>query len=233
MQHWLTTNKSTPCNITYGDCGCDNCYTTTPSPLLNVAARFDDYRSYQTQLGLDQKPLWAVPQAFGNAQFWKREPTAEELIAMTLLSINHGAKGVVMWTWPTSAALADVTSRFAKVVTGVGAGFWVGANARMLQTEGAPSGSLDAAAWVVGGRMLVGVVNVAVEITGRITVMLPDGVQAKANRQVAWGISGWVVRGGNQLVRTGMGPMESDIVILDVAGGLLNEPAAGNLTATS
>ncbi len=225
--------QSTPCNTTYGDCGCDNCYATSPSSLLNVPARFDDYRNYQTQHGLAQKPLWAVPQAFGNAQLWKREPTAEELVAMTLLSINHGAKGVVMWTWPTSGALADVTSRFAKIVTGIGAGFWLWANGRILQTEGAPSGSVDVAAWVVGERILVSVVNVAGEITGRVTVTLPDGVRAKAIQQVAWGSSGWVARGGNQLVRTGMGAVESDIVVIDIAGGLLNGPAIGNLTATS
>ena len=138
-----------------------------------------------------------------------------------------------MWTWPTSGALADVTSRFAKVVTGIGAGFWLGANGRVLETEGASSRSLDAAAWVVGERMLVSVANVAGEITGRVTVTLPDGVKAKAIQQVAWGSSGWVFRGGNQLVRTGMGAIESDIVVIDIAGGLLNGPAIGNLTATA
>lgn len=138
-----------------------------------------------------------------------------------------------MWTWPTSAALADVTSRFAKVATSIGAGFWVGANGRILETKGALSGTVDAAAWVVGQGMLVSVVNVAGVINGRVTVTLPDGVQAKAIRQAAWGSSGWVISGGNQLVRTGIGALESVILVIDVAGGALNEPASGNLTATS
>ena len=152
---------------------------------------------------------------------------------MTLLSINHGAKGVVMWTWPTSSTLADVTSRFAKVATGVGAGFWLGTNGRRIEVSGVPSGNVDAAAWVLGGKMLVSVINVAGSLGGRVVMTLPNGVQAKAIQQVAWGSSGWVVSRGNQLVRTGMAATESEILVLDIVGGAPSELGSGNLTATS
>lgn len=151
---------------------------------------------------------------------------------MTLLSINHGAKGVVMWTWPTSAALAGVTSRFAKVVTDIGAKFWLGANGQRLEVRGAPSGSVDAVAWLVGQRMLVSIVNVGGPITGRVTVILPDGVRTEKVPQVAWGNAPWLPRGGKQLWQTGMSAMESDLMDFDVVGGALNELAIGNLTAT-
>ena len=140
-----------------------------------------------------------------------------------------------MWTWPTSAALADLTSRFAKVATGVGAGFWLGANVEMLEGSGGGElgGQVDAAAWVVGGMILISIVNVAGQINGRIEMRLPRGLQARSTPQVAWGSNGWRVTGGNQLVRYGMGPIESDILILAVTGGTLSQSEGANLTATS
>ena len=152
---------------------------------------------------------------------------------MTLLSINHGAKGVVMWTWPTSPALEDVTGRFAKVATGVGAGFWLGANSKALVVNGVPNQSVNAAAWIVGGNMLVSIVNVAGALSGRIVVSLPNGVRARAVRQSVWGGSGWAVSGVNKLVKTGMGAVESDVLIINLAGGALDELGGGNMTASS
>ena len=39
-------------------------------------------------------PNWTVPQAFGGGEWWKREPTAQEEIAMTYLSLLHGSRGI-------------------------------------------------------------------------------------------------------------------------------------------
>ena len=63
------------------------------------------------------KTQWYAPQAFGNETFWARYPSAAEEAAMTLLAVNHGAMGIVMWNYPTSADLADLTSRLAAVLT--------------------------------------------------------------------------------------------------------------------
>lgn len=40
------------------------------------------------------KPLWIVPQAFGGNEHWEREPTAQELRAMTYLALVNHASGI-------------------------------------------------------------------------------------------------------------------------------------------
>ncbi|KAI4183262.1 MAG: hypothetical protein LQ346_006387, partial [Caloplaca aetnensis] len=115
----FSTKYNTPCNTTYGDCGCDNCHTSPTSPaLLNIPSRLDLWSRFQSQLGLPPKPIWSVPQAFPAQDFWTRTPTPEEVVAMALLSINHGATGIVMWTFPTADEIVEGTSKFSKVVTG-------------------------------------------------------------------------------------------------------------------
>lgn len=41
-----------------------------------------------------EKPVWIVPQAFGGNEFWEREPTHQEMRAMTYLSIVNHAMGI-------------------------------------------------------------------------------------------------------------------------------------------
>ncbi len=41
-----------------------------------------------------KKPVWIVPQAFGGGEWWQREPTLQELRAMTYQSIIKGARGI-------------------------------------------------------------------------------------------------------------------------------------------
>jgi hypothetical protein len=41
-----------------------------------------------------EKPVWIVPQAFGGNEYWEREPTRQELRAMTYLAIVNNAMGV-------------------------------------------------------------------------------------------------------------------------------------------
>lgn len=41
-----------------------------------------------------EKPVWIVPQAFGGNEYWEREPTHQELRAMTYLSIVNNAMGI-------------------------------------------------------------------------------------------------------------------------------------------
>ena len=40
------------------------------------------------------KPVWMVPQAFGGNEWWKREPTRQEIRAMSYLAILRGATGL-------------------------------------------------------------------------------------------------------------------------------------------
>ncbi len=41
-----------------------------------------------------EKPVWIVPQAFGGAEWWKREPTSKEIRVMTYLAVIHRASGI-------------------------------------------------------------------------------------------------------------------------------------------
>ncbi len=41
-----------------------------------------------------KKPVWIVPQAFGGGEWWGREPTIQEIRAMTYQSIINGARGI-------------------------------------------------------------------------------------------------------------------------------------------
>jgi hypothetical protein len=41
-----------------------------------------------------KKPVWIVPQAFGGNEWWKREPTRQELRAMTYLALVNDAMGI-------------------------------------------------------------------------------------------------------------------------------------------
>ena len=41
-----------------------------------------------------EKPVWIVPQAFGGGEWWGREPSPQEIRAMTYLAIVRGATGI-------------------------------------------------------------------------------------------------------------------------------------------
>ena len=41
-----------------------------------------------------KKPVWIVPQAFGGGEWWKREPTIQEIRSMTYQSLINGATGI-------------------------------------------------------------------------------------------------------------------------------------------
>jgi hypothetical protein len=41
-----------------------------------------------------RNPVWIVPQAFGGGEWWGREPTLQEIRAMTYQSIINGARGI-------------------------------------------------------------------------------------------------------------------------------------------
>lgn len=42
-----------------------------------------------------RKPVWIVPQAFGGAEWWQREPTIQEMRTMTYQAIINGARGIL------------------------------------------------------------------------------------------------------------------------------------------
>lgn len=199
----------TVCNTTYGCCGCDDC----EGNFEDISLRLDLFTQYQDWIGGPPKTLWGVPQAFGNDSFWKRYPTAEEEVTMTMLSINHNAKGIVMWSYPTELALMDVTSQLAKVLVRKDVmGFLLGAPTTPLPVTGHPR--IDAAGWKVGDSMLVSILNLEyaeLPQTAEVTVTLPG--RASSVSHVLWGPGGWGVSGG-KLVKNGLSGLETDLLVV-------------------
>ena len=76
-------------------------YPVPHRPLVDVAKTVDAARK---AVG-DKKPIWVILQAFGyqneknKGWGWKREPTYQEMKAMTYLAIAQGAKGIFYYTY--------------------------------------------------------------------------------------------------------------------------------------
>ena len=60
--------------------------------MTTIAEAMDSVTSYPPAAG---KPVWVVLQAFGNAEVFRRSPSAHEERAFTYLSVVHGASGVL------------------------------------------------------------------------------------------------------------------------------------------
>ncbi|RDW82700.1 hypothetical protein BP6252_03812 [Coleophoma cylindrospora] len=207
-----STQYDTACNTTYGCCGCDDCDGT----FEDVSNRLDLYTEYQEILGLAQKPQWGVPQAFGNETFWSRYPTPEEEIVMNMLFINHGAKGIAMWDYPTEAGIANTTGALSRVLTKPAiTSFLLGSFVQALPVAGEER--IDVASWTVGSQMLVSVVSkdYVPAPSANVTIAMPAGVKATGLSELLWG-SGWVVAGG-MLYKTGVEALEVDMFVLDLA----------------
>jgi hypothetical protein len=199
----------TPCNTTYGDCGCDNCL----GELQDVSNRIDDLARYQEYLGQSPKPIWAVPQSFDGEQYWDRNPTEDETWVMNQLSLNHGAKSIMMWTFPTLDHLATANSLQSKVITKSPVlDLLTGTQPQALSIPGHQL--LDVAYWIVGSQALVSVVNLAyAETSSEISIQLP--FDAAAISSTPWGSVDWKLS-GNALEVQGLNATATSLVILDL-----------------
>ncbi|KAI4190045.1 MAG: hypothetical protein L6R41_001064 [Letrouitia leprolyta] len=191
---------------------------TTPA-LSNIPSRMDLYARFQQQFGLVPKPIWSVPQAFTEQLFWTRAPTPEEVIAMIMLSINHGTTGIVMWSWPTADPIMEVTSKFSALVTSTEiVKILLKGIREAVGVDGNGKGFLDARAWRFYDRMMVSVVNMSDEpVAGLIKIDLPDDVRVESVGRMLWGGGSWKAQGLRTLEKNGMGAVESSVfmVVLD------------------
>jgi hypothetical protein len=203
---------NTPCNLTYGDCGCDNCV----GELEDVSDRLDDIQSYQANLeGRGNKPAWAVLQAFGEQDYWKSIPTRAEVENMMMLSVNHNAKGITYWIYPSTDEVNVGSGGLGKVFQmEPGRDFLFGANAiKGLEVVGEPL--VDASAWVVGSQMMVGVASEEyIDFSSTITITLPESATGIDN--TLYGDSSWTVE-GNKLTKSGLKGLEVDVLVLNLS----------------
>lgn len=201
----------TPCNETYGDCGCDNCEGT----LLDVPDRVDDFYDYGAWLGgtATRKPVWAVPQAFSSpGEYWSRDPTPDEAWVMDLLALNHGAKGRLAWIYPVSEALDEAMSKLARVVTTSPVmNFLTGSNSVLLQDG--KQGPLDVAYWRYGGQILVSVVAPNNSVA-YVEISLPAGDQVSRIVSTPWGETNWTLDGTTLRAEGGVASLTTSLVIL-------------------
>ena len=137
---------------------------------------------------------------------------------MTMLSVNHGAKGIIMWTFPTTPDLINVTSKLAKVLTGVCAGYLLGAEIMTgLAVDGASA--IDASAWRIEDTLLLSIVNSDYQDTTElVTLDLPAGVDAHSINNVLWGDGEWYLTASSsgQIHRSGLQGLSTDILILSL-----------------
>lgn len=131
---------------------------------------------------------------------------------MNVLSVNHNAKAVVMWAYPTTDVLADVTSRLAKVLTRDDvAGLVLGAEVQAVEVAGQKR--VDAAIWTVGNKTLLSVVNLKYEGSEE-SVRLTLPVAVKGVRETLWGNGTWVVN-GSTVTKNGLSGLEVALLVLD------------------
>ncbi|CAI0647510.1 unnamed protein product [Colletotrichum noveboracense] len=204
----------TVCNTTYGCCGCDDC----EGNFEDISVRLDEFYRRDEILGW-QKTQWFAPQAFGNETFWARYPTADEEVVMTMLSVNHGAKGIVMWNYPATDELENLTSRLSGVFTNTAAvDFLLGTKRTQdLAVEGAKR--VDATVWVDKSKpqALISVVNLNYDgIPGEVKVVLPDGVDVGEVGEVLWGDVIWEFVDGGLVATEGLAGLQTSVIIANL-----------------
>ncbi|KAJ6119692.1 hypothetical protein N7523_003972 [Penicillium sp. IBT 18751x] len=204
---WSTV-YDTACNTTYGCCGCDDCLGN----MEDISTRLDIFVGYQSWVGSSPKTFWGVPMAFGNESFWTRYPTAAEEVTMTMLNLNHNAKGIIMWDYPTTNELSNITSKLSQVLASdQAARFLLGAPTVPLRVTG--HSKMDVSSWMVGGRMLISILALQTPSwSNTVTIELPGG--ASVIQEVLWGSGGWNLDNG-ELVKEGGHALETDIIIVE------------------
>lgn len=202
----------TPCNLTYGDCGCDNCV----GELEDVSTRLDDIQNYQANLpGQISKPTWSALQAFGEQDYWKSIPSVAEVENMMMLSVNHNAKGITYWIYPSMMDVNVGSGQLGKVFQSAPAmAFIFGTNA----IKGLPvqdESLVDASAWIVGKQMMIGVASGEyIDFSSQITITLPASAASVA--EVLYGDSSWTVS-GNKLTKSGLKGLEVNLLVLNLS----------------
>lgn len=197
----------TVCNTTYGCCGCDDC----KGNFEDISDRLDTLAQYQEWIGGPSKTFWGVSQAFGNESFWRRYPTPEEEVTMNMLSINHNAKGIVIWVYPTSSELSNVTSKLSKILLRKDVtGHLLGSHTTPLSVVG--HGRIDAVGWTIGKQTFVSILYLEYsDFQSELTVTLP--AKASSVSEVLWGPGGWSVSGG-KLVKNGLTGLETTLLLV-------------------
>ncbi|KAJ7507174.1 hypothetical protein B0H11DRAFT_2153613 [Mycena galericulata] len=167
----FSAKYNTSCTADFGCCGCDNCR----GELEDISDRLDNFAARLDALGwARERVVWAVPQAFGGEEFWTRPPTGREFAVQVVLSLNHGARGIMPWIDPTPPDIKRTASALAKALVSVQALIFSprGSFSRLT------SGRVDVGMWTVGTETLVLVANLNAHETS-LALPLSDALDSR------------------------------------------------------
>lgn len=177
----------TNCNTTYGKCGCDNC----KGNVADVPARLDNLAQHEKWLNHWPKPkMQSLQSRPGGENHLPVSPSANEVVAMSALALNHGAKGVLPWAWPVDNETTALHEKFVHVMN-------KGIVNDML-TKTAPRKfrlkkykHLDVSYWLLNKTLMLSIVHLGKKPHRRpIVINLPD-IQPTKITSVLWGSASW------------------------------------------
>ncbi|KAJ7130283.1 hypothetical protein C8R44DRAFT_775264 [Mycena epipterygia] len=167
----FSSKYNTSCTEIFGCCGCDNCH----GELEDISRRLDDFALRLDVLGwTHERAVWAVPQAFGGEEFWARPPTGREFAIQVVLSINHGARGIMPWIDPTPPDIKSAAAALAKALTSVKT-FIFSPHARFSHLT---SDRIDVGMWTVDEQTLLLVANMNAQ-DAKLAIPLSDALDLR------------------------------------------------------
>ena len=140
--------------------------------------------------------------------------TVDETWVMNQLALNHGAKSIMLWTFPTLDDLATANSQQSKVLTKSPVlEFVTGAQPRAISVDGFEL--LDVSYWIVEQQAMVSVVNLEyADTSSAVKITLP--FTASSIISSPWGDVSWELS-GNMLNVQGLDALVTSLVVLDLS----------------
>ena len=154
-----------------------------PYPIPNSSAEGVGYVTRNLMKEFHgEKAVWIVPQAFGGSEHWGREPSIQELRAMTYLSIVNGATGIQYFirhgfngfpkstsTWGMAGQIALETNEIAPFILD-------GTVAEFAESD---QENIHLRTWEKNGQILIMAVNENIE-PGTLKISLNNNSRGKA-----------------------------------------------------
>ena len=123
-----------------------------------------------------EMPVWIVPQAFGGAEHWGREPSVQELRVMTYLPLVNGATGIQYFVrhglngFPKSTSAWGMAGQIALETQEITPFLLHGDQVNIAKCD---QDNIHLGSWVMGGQTLVMAVNESIE-PGPLRIQLEE-----------------------------------------------------------
>jgi len=135
-----------------------------------------------------------------------------------MLAINHDAKGITYWIYPSTNETNDGSATLGKALQVSPAIDFLFGTETIKGLDVTGETLIDASAWVLGSQILVGIINGQYGDSGdSVTIDLPQSVTS-ISRSVYGDSTGWAVD-GSKLTKSRLKGLEVDILLLNVGLG--------------